>query len=70
MQNQKNTEQKDYRLWSNVLDINEQISTIERKIEQCHDQIQRLNLRQELGRLLSKRYDQIQFNKEISRNET
>ena len=62
--------QNDYRQWPNVLALNDKIKAIEAKIAECANPQTRLNLRFELGQLLSKRYDQIQFNKEMFKKET
>jgi hypothetical protein len=62
--------QNDCREWPNVLALNEKIRAVEAKISDCTDMRQRMSLRQEWSELLSKRYDQIQFNKEMYRKET
>lgn len=62
--------QNDYRQWPNVLALNAKIEAIEVKIAECKDERQRISLRHEWAALLSKRYDQIQFNKEMFKKET
>lgn len=60
----------DVRLWPNVLALNEQIFVLNQKIEACQVEAERITLRQKRDALVSKRYDQIQFNKEMFKNET
>ncbi|NJO48180.1 MAG: hypothetical protein HC840_00530 [Leptolyngbyaceae cyanobacterium RM2_2_4] len=60
----------DYRQWPNVLAINAKIDALEQKLSQTESENVRMNLRRELHSLVSKKYDQIQFNKEMARKET
>lgn len=62
-------QQLDPRLWPNVLALNEAIFVLDRKIEACEVERERMYLKNKRHELASKRYDQIQFNKEMLRNE-
>lgn len=55
----------DYRQWPNVLALNDQIKAMGLKLSQAVDQNEIMHLRHQLNRLISKRYDQVQFNKEL-----
>lgn len=59
----------DYRLWPNVLVLNEAIFILDRKIEACQDESERIGLKLKRASLASQRYDQIQFNKELAQKE-
>lgn len=65
----QNKTQIDYRLWPNILTLNEAIFILTRKIDECDNDSQRMLLRQHLNHLVDRRFDQIQFNKAMARIE-
>ena len=60
--------QNDYRQWPNVLALNAKIQDVDAKIEASENENERMALKRQRAELISKRYDQIQFNKELFNN--
>lgn len=58
-------QQDEYRKWPNVKAIEYEIQKIGLKLGQALDENEIMALRYKLNRLVSQRYDQIQFNKEL-----
>lgn len=59
-----------YRTWPNIVAIENEIKAVEVKIEQATDERDLINLKNKRAQLVSKRYDQLQFNKAMAEDES
>lgn len=60
-----NYQNDDYRLWPNILTLNERIFALNVKIETCEVETERIALKLVRDSLVSQRFDQLQINKEL-----
>lgn len=54
-----------YRQWPNILDLDAKIKALEDQLELLEDEDKRFSIKHRIFALVSRRYDQIQFNKEV-----